>query len=77
MRQYHRQFRGYTSLTEVSADMAYSNRKEYIESIKNPNRDEPYEIFLKELNEITFAQEKKKQNYFQKNLIKEDTNLLF
>lgn len=46
---------------KVSADMAYSNRKEYIESIKNPNRDEPYEIFLKELNEITFAQEKKKE----------------
>lgn len=46
---------------KVSADMAYSNRKEYMESIKNPNRDEPYEIFLKELNEITFAQEKKKE----------------
>ena len=24
MRQYHRQFRGYTSLTEVSADMAWN-----------------------------------------------------
>ena len=46
----------------VSAELAYMNRKEYIENIKHPNRDEPYEIYLRELNSINDANMVKKEN---------------
>lgn len=46
----------------VSAELAYMNRKEYIENIKHPNRDEPYEIYLRELNSINDAIMVKKEN---------------
>lgn len=53
--------------TQISEELAYKNRKEYKEFIKNSNKDSAYELFLKDLTEINEQKQKTK--------IKESDNL--
>lgn len=46
--------------TQISEELAYKNRKEYKELIKNSNKDGVYELFLKDLTEINEEKEKTK-----------------
>lgn len=45
----------------ISDNLAYENRKEYEKLFKNPEKNDPYEIFLRELNEINKKILKKKE----------------